>query len=170
MQARASAASVVPLAAVSWLAGHLLAGSIPGPWSDALAFVVPGLLLAWASRRLPKGSAPARIGAWMLRFSALAFAAQGVFPFDAGDPDGFSSRMRALAWTLWWIAYAPGALLQSRGRASISASALAVVLVCAPALLPLPGAAMPAAAFVATLAWLAWWFASLRGALSRGAA
>jgi hypothetical protein len=166
MQARASAASVVSLAAVSWLAGHLLAGSIRGSWADALAFVSPGLLLAWESRRLPAGSSPARIGRWLLLVSALAFAAQGVFAFDPADPDAVASHMRALAWTLWWIAFAPGALMQSRGRASVAASALAVVLVCAPALLSLPRAAVPVAASVAALAWLAWWFA----ALSRGAA
>ena len=172
MQARVPAVAA-SLAPACWLAGHLLAGSIPAAALEALAFVVPGGLLAWTWRRLPGPSSIARIGRYLLLVSALAFAAQGLFAFDPGDPESFARRMHVLAWTLWWVAFAPGALLQAiaRGRASIAIAALAVALVCAPALLPLPRAALPWAQAGAELAWLAWWLAAARRAgLNRGAA
>ena len=174
MQARASDAFPVPLACASWLGGLVLAGSIPGPLADLARFVVPGVVLAWTARRLAADSPMARIGTWLLLFSALAFAAQGLFALDPDDPDAASTRALALAWTLWWIAFAPGALLQglSRGgRGPLAASALAAALVCAPALLPVPRGALAFAQGVAVLAWFAWWSQAARaGALSRGAA
>jgi hypothetical protein len=169
-----NAAKRIPAIAFGcWLAGALCAHWIGATAANVLALVVPGALLAWASRRLPASSSTARIGAWLLLVSALAFAAQGLFAFDPADPDAFASRMRVLAWTLWWIAFAPGALLQAvvRRRRFLAASALAVALACAPALLPLPRAATPLAQLIATLAWFGWWFAALRrSAPGRGAA
>lgn len=173
MQARAFDAFVVPSAIASWLAGMVLAGSIPGPAAEVARFAIPGALLAWTSRCLVADSSMARIGRWLLLFSALAFAAQGLFAFDPADPDAFASRMRALAWTLWWIAFAPGALLQSRGRGRGFAllSLVAAFVVCASALLPMPRDVVVPAQTVATLAWFAWWFvAARRTAISRGAA
>jgi hypothetical protein len=174
MQARAFNNLVVPVVIASWLAGIVLAGSIPGPTADVARFAIPGALLAWTSMRLPADSSMARIGRWLLLFSALAFAAQGLFAFDPADPDAYASRMRALAWMLWWLAFAPGALLSAalRGRIPFIASAIAVVLVCMPALLPVPRAVAVPAQSVAALAWFAWWWfaAARRTSLSRGAA
>jgi len=173
MQDRAFDAFPVLLAFAAWLAGTVLAGAIPGPLADLARFVVPGAALAWATRRLARDSPMARIGAWLLLFSALAFAAQGLFALDPDDPDAASTRALALAWTLWWIAFAPGALMQglSRGRGLAAASALAVVFVCAPALLPVPRGALAFAQGVAVLVWFAWWFfaAARLPAFSRGA-
>ena len=173
---RTWAASLIAFA--SWFIGTMLAFDAPERAAGPLRFLVPGLVLAWIAWRLPdapsaKPARIARIGANLLLISAVAYAAQGLFAFDPADPDAFASRMRALAWTLWWIAFAPGALLQAvpRGRGFLAASVAAVALVCAPALLPLPRAAMPSAQVVATLAWFGWWFAAApRPAVSRGAA
>ncbi len=82
---------------------------------NLLGFVLPGLLAAWAAVAL-RGRLPddanwsARIGARLLMLSALAFAAQGVWPLDPADLDGPISQWHATAWTLWWIASAAGAL------------------------------------------------------------
>jgi hypothetical protein len=164
MQARAYDAFALPLAIACSLAGSLLATALPGPAAELLRYSVPGLLLAWASRFLPADASIARIGRWLLLVSALAFAAQGVFAFDPADPDVFASRMRALAWALWWIAFAPGALLQSRARGAgfVVGSLIAVLVTCAPALLPMPREMLLPARYVATLAWFAWWLAALR--------
>lgn len=175
MQDRASFLRFLPLAAfASWLAGMLSAGFVPSLMTEAACFLVPGALLAWASMRLPRHSAMARIGGWLLLLSALAFAAQGLFAFDLADPDGGASRLRALAWSLWWIAFAPGALLHglSRGRGLLAVSLVAVALVLLPALWPLPRDALPLALILAAVAWFAWWaFAAWRpAALSRSAA
>jgi len=83
---------------------------------NALAFVLPGALAAgqaWALRtRLPAGaSASARIGLQLVLLSTLAFALQGLLPLDARDLDADATRLHAIAWMLWWIAFVPGALL-----------------------------------------------------------
>jgi hypothetical protein len=80
------------------------------------AFVLPGALaawLAWHRRGLLPASAgwPARLGTGMVLLSALAFALQGLLPLDLGNLDGRASRLHAAAWTLWWVAFVPGALL-----------------------------------------------------------
>lgn len=154
------------------MAGTLAAYRFDGIVADAFGLAVPGVLLAWVSRRLPANSRTSRIGAWLLLFSAVAFATQGLFAFDAADPDAFASRMRVMAWTLWWIAFAPGALFLAfaRSRGFVALSFAAMLLACAPALLPLPRAGVPWMNVVATLAWFAWWFVAARDAtLSRGA-
>ena len=62
MQARAIEVVTVPFAAAIWLAATMFVG-LASPAGDALRYGVPGLLLAWMSRRLPAASAVARIGA-----------------------------------------------------------------------------------------------------------
>ena len=83
---------------------------------NALAFVLPGALAAWqtwALRTTLPADAPAsaRIGLQLVLLSALAFALQGLLPLDPRDLDALATRLHATAWMLWWIAYAPGALL-----------------------------------------------------------
>lgn len=96
---------------------------------NVLGFIVPGALLAWSASGLraalvagsgstgagaPAGWA-ARIGASLWLLSAMAFAAQGVWPLDPHDLDGATSQRHASMWTLWWIAFIPGALLMAAG-------------------------------------------------------
>ena len=98
---------------------------LPGAWRfNLLAFVVPGLLVAWGALRLravaPAGAqGPAswsvRIGAQLMLVSALAFAAQGALPLDARDLEGVHSARHAAAWMVWWIAFVAGGLLLAFG-------------------------------------------------------
>ncbi|HZX78789.1 DUF998 domain-containing protein [Lysobacter sp.] len=134
---------------------------------NLLAFVVPGLLAAWLYARLrdrlpPHAGRRAAVGAWMLVISALAFAAQGLWPLDPAELDGAISQRHTAAWLLWWLAFAPGALLLGAGLyrrapsrgvaiAFLAAGALTVLL----NLLPtswLPG---PIAQRLVMLLWLA---------------
>lgn len=130
------------------------------------AFVLPGALAAVAMWRLRSALPadarwPARIGIQLMTLAGLAFAAQGLLPLDPGDVGAVSNALHALAWTLWWIAGASGALLlawaaPARGLRAISLA----VAVCVPllALPPWPGALAayaPRAAFVAWLSWVA---------------
>lgn len=146
---------------------------------NAMAFVVPGALLALAAWRLrealPGGAAAvARIGAMLALLSALAFAAQGLLPLDLERLDGGASRWHATAWTVWWIAFAAGAsLLAVAARALRLASALAVAAVLWFG--PFVGDAVPAgiAQRIAFAAWFGWcWFAAAAWprAFTRGAA
>ncbi|KQY51953.1 DUF998 domain-containing protein [Lysobacter sp. Root494] len=101
------------------------ASPLPHAWIfNLLAFVVPGLLLAWGALRLREalpagadGTTPwsGRVGAQLMLVSALAFAAQGVLPLDAGDLEGVRSARHAAAWMVWWIAFAAGGLLLALG-------------------------------------------------------
>lgn len=112
------------------------ASGVPLAWAFNLTgFVLPGLLAGVAAialrSRLPgDGGWAARIGARLLLLSALAFAAQGLLPLDAGDLDGPVSQRHATAWTLWWIAAAAGAtslaagLLRRRGARAFAWAAL----------------------------------------------
>ena len=143
----------------------------------ALAYVLPGLLDAWvavqARGRLPDtGGFGARLGVWMLAISALAFALQGLLPLDARDLDSAASRLHAAAWTLWWVAFVPGAALLAWGQARASmrsapwfaGAALLVLLLLA----ALPQPLLPAAIAqrVALAAWLASYLVLSRGAAS----
>lgn len=132
---------------------------------NLLGFVVPGLLAAVVAiglRGQLDGARPiARIGPWLWLLSALAFAAQGLLPLDASDLDAPASRLHASAWTVWWIAFVPGAVLLATGlgrdprwRALRWAAAMAAVL------LPLFAVFSPlgAAAGVAQRVALAVWF------------
>lgn len=101
------------------------ASPLPRAWLfNLLAFVIPGLLVAWGALRL-RATAPAsahglaswsgRIGAQLMLVSALAFAAQGVLPLDASDLESVRSARHAATWMVWWIAFAAGALLLAYG-------------------------------------------------------
>lgn len=104
-----------------------LLGASPLPHAglfNLLAFVAPGLLVAWSALRLrialPSGvdgatSWSGRLGAQLMLISALAFAAQGLFPLDGADLDGVRSARHAAAWMVWWIAFAAGGVLLAHG-------------------------------------------------------
>lgn len=167
----------IAVAVLAWSAGTVFASRMPAGLADVLRCLLPGIVVAWIAGRLrfalPAQGRVARIGANLLLLSALAFAAQAPFAIDLEDPDAGANRARALAWALWWIAFAPGALLYGipRGRAWFAASLVAVALACVPALLSLPAGALPLAQSVAVLGWFAWWFAAAgQPALSRAGA
>lgn len=134
--------------------GALGAAQVPRAAAfNLLAFVVPGLLAAAASigvrGQLSGTSWAARVGAQALLLSALAFAAQGVFPLDLEDIDGARSRLHASAWTAWWLASGVAGLLMGpglrrgrdprRGRGiSIATGAVLLLALAGPLVLP-PG-------------------------------
>lgn len=136
----------------------------PMAWAfNALGFLLPGGLLAWQALRLRAhlGQAgwAARIGAQLALLSALAFAAQGALPLDPYNLLAPSSRLHALAWTLWWVAFVPGALLMAASAPQRRLPGFAIALLVP--LLALFGAlAMPAAIAqrIAYLLWFAWWW------------
>jgi hypothetical protein len=123
---------------------------------NVLGFVLPGLLAAWAAVQL-RGAFDsagwlARIGAHLWMLSALAFAAQGVLPLDPEDLDAGSSRLHATAWSLWWIAFVPGALMLAlRSRSFAVALAVAAVIVVVAVLLTPAGLSQR----IAIAAWFA---------------
>src|SRR5690606_29826416 len=98
---------------------------------NLLVFVLPGLLLAafaWRLRgRLPaRAGVGARLGTTMLLLSALAFALQGMWPLDLDQPDGGTSRLHAVAWTLWWIAFLAGTALLAVSLRALGPATLGV--------------------------------------------
>lgn len=136
-------------------------------------FVLPGLLLGWVAlgfrNSLTDGiSGAARIGAWLLLFSTLAFAAQGVFPLEIDDLDAGGSRRHVAAWTLWWLAFAAGAGCFAVGAwrvPGLRKLSVCVVLVAAAMLVLVLftpaawGGAVPQR--LAFASWFGWWlFAS----------
>ena len=135
---------------------------------NACGFVLPGALAAFVAWRLrgavgDGGAWAARIGAWLVLLSALAFAAQGLLPLDPRDLESATSRAHATAWTLWWVAFLPAAALLAWGLLRMHASrVLALVSVFVAAivavlvLLPLDLLPSPVAQRVAFIAWLAW--------------
>lgn len=141
------------------------ADGLPGATAfNLFAFVVPGLLAAWSMWRL-RSSLPApaiwrdRIAAQCLLLSALAFAAQGVFPLVPDDPAAGANDLHALSWTLWWLAFAVAGLLglssaalRGEGRA-VAAVAVTVMLL---ALVRWPGGMAALAPRLAMLVWLGW--------------
>lgn len=144
-----------------------LLGAIGVPHAQAfnlLGFLLPGLLAVLAGlelrRRMPASAGwSARVGAQLIALSALAFAAQGLFPLDPTDLYAPGARLHATAWMLWWIAFVPGALLLAYGLRSlalVSVVAAAVVLgfgLFTPDALP-PGV-VQRIAFGTWFAWLA---------------
>lgn len=148
------------------------------PWAlafNVLAFVLPGALLVCAGFRLRSGLGDAgwlaRIGIVLVQLSALAYAAQGLLPLDPSDTDSTASRLHALAWMLWWIAFVPGALLLAigarRGIAFALACVAAAVLVPLLAVLAPIGAWMGIAQRLAFALWFGWWLLAGRSAASR---
>jgi len=133
------------------------------------AFVVPGAIAIWIATTL-RGVLPgdtrwsARIGARLVMFAAMAFAAQGLLPLDPADLEAPSTRLHATAWTLWWIAFMPGAALLAvglRGRAGsrrlASVSMIASLMVLLFAASPwqwLPSGATQRMAYAAWFGWL----------------
>lgn len=185
------------LASASFLAALLLAGAgvpeyshrihplalrgasgLPGAWLfNAGVFVLPGLVLLLAAQglrpALVRAGLPARIGLTLVQGSALAFAAQGLLPLDMRTLDALANRLHALAWMLWWIAFAPGALLLAlaggRGRGFAVAGVAAALLVPWLAVLAPIGAWVGLAQRLAFLLWFGWWLLAAR-AFSRSAA
>lgn len=155
--------------------GLLGAQGIPGALAfNLLAYIGPGLALAWVAWRLLAAAralrAPARIGAWLWLWSALAWAAQGALALDPQDLDAHSSRLHAVAWLLWWLAFAPGAALLAYASLAapawrrFGAIALAAAATVALAVIAADARVAPAAPAqrVALLAWLAGFVASAR--------
>ena len=146
---------------------------------NALAFVLPGVLAAsvGAARWLGQPAAPAaaRIGALIALFSALAFVALGMFPLDLYRLDARSSRVHALAWSLWWLSIATGALLDFVARPLARPWPRAAVQLALAWLVPgfalfAPlqwGSAIPQR--LAFAAWFAWWLLAA-AAITRSAA
>lgn len=137
---------------------------------NLLGFLLPGALLAWSASGLraalvgdlavgPQAGWWPRVGASLWLLSAVAFAGQGLWPLDPRDLDGATSQRHASMWTLWWIAFVPGALLMAAGlwrvqrTAAAWALAAGVLVLCFAALPPwlVPG---PIAQRVALAAWL----------------
>ena len=154
-----------------------LRGAIGMPWAFAFnlfAFVLPGVLLLWAGQRLRDALGDAgwlaRIGSVLVQLSALAFAAQGVLPPDAGDSDATASRLHALAWMLWWIAFVPGVLLLAVGARRGIGFSLACLL--AGLLVPLLAVFAPVGSWVglaqrlAFATWFGWWLLASRASAS----
>jgi len=132
---------------------------------NLLVFVLPGLLLAafaWRLRgRLPaRAGVGARLGTTMLLLSALAFALQGMWPLDLDQPDGGTSRLHAVAWTLWWIAFLAGSALLAVSLRALRPATFGVWLLVLGAGVLLPQLLGPAIsqrlAFAACFAWM-WW-------------
>ena len=134
---------------------------------NAFAFVLPGLLVAvvfWTIRLLlpAKAGWQLRIGTQLAVLSALAFATQGLLPLDPDDPAGQANTLHALAWTVWWIAFAAAGVLLAFGGPSRGfrwAMAVSVVATLWLALPPWPGAMAafaPRLAFVVWFVWVAW--------------
>ncbi|QQQ02991.1 DUF998 domain-containing protein [Lysobacter enzymogenes] len=141
---------------------------------NLLGYVGPGLVLAWVAWRLAEAArgqrALARIGAWLWLWSALAWAAQGIVVLDPRDLDAQASRLHALAWLLWWLAFAPGAALLAWSALAapawrrFGAIALAAAAVVGLAVIAADARLVPAAPAqrVALLAWLAAYLAAAR--------
>ncbi len=129
---------------------------------NLLGFVLPGALIAWVAIALRTRAAeagwPRRVGLQLVLLSALAFAAQGLLPLDPLDLGARASRLHALAWSLWWIAFVPGALLAAAGRGMPRAAGIALALLVPAFALFVPG--MMAAGVAQRIAfglWFAWW-------------
>jgi len=132
---------------------------------NLMLFVVPGVLLAIAGqvlrRTLIDAGWLARIGIVLVQLSAFAFAMQGAVSMDPSDMDAHMSRLHALAWMLWWIAFVPGALLLAAGARRGAAFALLSVL--AALLVPLIAVFAPIGVWVgvaqrlAFAVWFGWW-------------
>ncbi len=148
-----------------------LRGAAGLPWAFAfnlVAFVLPGALLSWAGTRmrdvLGEAGWSARVGTVLAQLSALAFAAQGLLPLDPNDMGSVPSRLHALAWMLWWIAFVPGALLLAIGARRGAGFALACAV--AGLLVPLVAVFAPIGLWVglaqrfAFALWFAWWLAA----------
>lgn len=137
---------------------------------NLILFVVPGVLLAIAGQmlrhRLQDAGWLARIGLVLVQLSALAFAMQGAVSLDPADMEAATSRLHALAWMLWWIAFVPGALLLALGaRGGIAftlVSLAAALLVPAIAVFAPIGLWVGVAQRLAFAVWFGWWIVAMQ--------
>lgn len=163
---------------LGWLGGRGLPGATG---FNMLGLLLPGGLLAalavWLRQWLPQQAGfAARLGCWLLLFSALGFAAQGLWPLDLDELDAGASRGHASAWMLWWSAFVAGAALLWLGlrklpqQAGFARFSLLAALALPAAVLWLPMLLAPGhAQRIALLIWFGWWLLAGRR-LSRGAA
>jgi len=160
-------ANAVPAAApLAWPG----ASGMPLAWLfNLLAWIAPGLLLAWVAIRLrvaaPSLGMPAGIALRLLLLASLAFAAQGLLPLDPDALDAGSSRLHATAWMVWLLAFGAGALLSGIAMPAMRWPALAIGALCllAPVLLgPIVGPRVVLAAWAAWTLLLAWRVAPAR--------
>src|SRR5687768_13348240 len=140
---------------------------------NLLGFVAPGLILAWCAFAWRSAAAAdgwtLRIGLQLAMLSALAFAAQGLLPLVPYNLLAPASRLHAVAWTLWWVAFVPGALLLAAAvsRRRLAGLAFALLLP-ACALYGVTLVPAPLAERVAFVLWFGWWLLlpANRGAVS----
>lgn len=150
-------------------------------WANVLVFILPGLLVACVAwllyLRLPMtAGSRARIGAWILLFSTVAFALQGVFRLDYDDLDAATGRLHVVAWAFWWLTTGAGGLLLASGiRRCDGWRRLAAIAFAAAALVPFFALVTPVAwgtgipRRIAFVLWFGWWvFAAVE--VSRNAA
>ena len=175
--ALATAAALLPDAANVPI-GSLGAVGAPGAsWFNALGLALSGLMLLVFSIALESiltcsgAGRTLRLGTGMLMISALAFAAQGAFPFDPSEPDGAASQRHAAALALSLLALvaasafaAAGLRRAPRWRALawgglLLGATLALFLACPPQQLFPPLEGRPAAAQRLVLAAYFGWFA-----------
>lgn len=144
---------------------YLGAEGIPGAVAfNLFAFLLPGLLafaVAWRLRAgLPaQASWRARIGARLIAFAALGYAAQGLLPLRPEEVGATVNGLHASAWMLWWIAFVPGGALLALGgtpRALAVSGAVAAFAVAVLVGSPWSGAMTAIAPRLAFLVWLLW--------------
>lgn len=152
----ATAMHGLPLSAPLALPG---ATGMPAAWLfNALAWIVPGLLVAMAAMRLrtalPDAGMAAGIALRLMLLAALAFAAQGLLPLDPDALDGGMSRWHAAAWMIWTLAFAAGALLAGVALPAVRWPSLALCAIVAVCLFA-PG--MIGAEIATRLSLACWW-------------
>lgn len=94
-------------------------GATHAPWWNVLGFIVPGMLVALFAHALAmtlRGDgigATGRIALWLLGFSGLAFAGNGIWPYDLARPDDRASQLHVASLTLALVAFLPAAGLMA---------------------------------------------------------
>ncbi|MDQ2701524.1 MAG: DUF998 domain-containing protein [Pseudomonadota bacterium] len=89
-------------------------------WNVA-GFILPGLLVAWFALSLlaplerDGAGTAARIGVWLLAISGLAYAGNGVFPYDLAKPDELASKLHVAMLTIALLGFLPSALMLAMG-------------------------------------------------------
>ncbi|MDR7191299.1 hypothetical protein [Luteimonas terrae] len=140
------------------------ARGMPLAWLfNLLAWIGPGLVVAFAALRMRAAMPDARLGAGialrLMLLAALAFAAQGLLTLDPNELDGGASRWHATAWMVWNLAFGAGALMAGLALRRVRWASLIICALCllAPALLgPIVGPSVVLAAWAAWTLLLAW--------------